>query len=118
MNRRARNPLFAAALATGLAIAAGSASAQTCDPETNPECPPPPPPPQVTAACSPGYFKNHVNRWCNVSCPSGKIISPCTDLLTALYSTGPGAGLLKNAAASYINATCYVTREASPCEDD
>jgi len=119
VNRLAKKSLFAVALSAGLSVGAGSALAQTCSP-LDLECtePPPPPPPTVTAACSPGYFKNHVERWCNVTCPSGVTINQCTDLLTALHSTGAGAGKLKNAAASYINATCYVTREASPCEDD
>jgi len=121
MNRLARKSLFAVALSAGLSAAAGSALAQTCSPldlECTEPPPPPTPPPTVTAACSPGYFKNHVARWCNVTCPSGVVINQCTDLLTALHATGAGAGILKNAAASYINATCYVTREASPCEDD
>src|SRR5512134_2588043 len=81
MNRIAGRLLFASALA-----AVGTAAlAQTCEGE---ECTPPPPPPaQVTAACRPGYFKNHVSRWCNVTCPSGLVINQCTDLLSALYST-------------------------------
>jgi hypothetical protein len=112
MKRIAAKLLFASAVA----VSGASSLAQTCE---GVECESPPPPPApVTAACSPGYFKNHVSRWCNVTCPSGFMINQCTDLLSALYSTGSGAGILKNAAATYINSMCYVTREASPCEED
>jgi len=122
MNRLVQKSLFAAALSAGLAVAA-PARAQTCDPTVDLECPPAPPPStEVTAACSPGYFKNHVDTWCNVPCPwSGTVViasGQCTELLEKLHATGRGAGILKNAAASYINAACFVTRELSPCEDD
>jgi hypothetical protein len=73
---------------------------------------------KTAADCSPGYFKNHQDTWCDVVCPTGIIISDCSALNAALFSTGAGAGVLKNAAADFINDTCFETAEASPCTDD
>jgi hypothetical protein len=74
------------------------------------------------AACSPGYFKNHISAWCNVECPTGVIIAPtsCELLLgdEGLNATGPQNGVKKNIAASFINTTCFVTAEESPCDED
>jgi hypothetical protein len=75
-----------------------------------------------SAACSPGYYKNHISAWCNIECPTGVIISPtsCQLLLgtEGLNATGPANGVKKNIAASFINTTCFVTAEESPCEED
>ena len=74
------------------------------------------------AACSPGYYKNHVETWCNIACPTGVTIPPstCAILLgtEGLNATGPANGVKKNLAASFINSWCFGTAEESPCEED
>lgn len=90
-----------------------------CDPKKDPTCCDPKTQKcDTTAACSPGYYRNHIETWCNVQCPSGVVITDCQPLIDALFSTGTGSGIKKNLAASYINTTCFVTAEASPCTDD
>jgi hypothetical protein len=113
--------LSAVALTFALSVvfAAQPALAQACDPKKDPTCCDPKTQKcDTTAACSPGYYRNHQDTWCNVLCPTGIIIADCQPLLDALFSTGTGSGTKKNAASNYINETCFVTAEASPCTDD
>lgn len=117
--------LVAAALGLGLTLGAGSASAGV---------PPPPPPKKVTADCSPGYYKNHPEEWCEGYIGDGSPSDPdypgselskacasggeCVTLLRQLNNHTPviGAGI-REGAKLYLDA-CFGTAELSPCEDD
>lgn len=70
-------------------------------------------PPPVTADCSPGYYKNHPETWCD-GCFGGE---GCDFLLGQLAAGGPGSAAVREAAKALIDA-CFVTAEASPCTDD
>ena len=76
-----------------------------------------PPPVKKDAACSPGYYKNHVDTWCGVSVGACGVISNCEEILADLNATGAHNGELKQAAGDFLNG-CFGTNEASPCEED
>jgi len=103
--------IFSLFLAVGLALAlsAGTAAAQK------------PPPPKVTADCSPGYYKNHPEAWCGVTCPATGTVqftgATCDLLLDQLNTHGPGGAAIREDAKGRIDA-CFGTAVASPCEDD
>jgi hypothetical protein len=103
-----------AVLSLALAFSAGpaAAGATKCDPKKE----------KCGADCSPGYYRNHVDTWCGIVCPSDGVTvigpSTCEFLLGELFSTGRGSGVRKNAAADFINEVCFVTAAASPCTDD
>jgi hypothetical protein len=120
--------LVAAALGLGLTLAAGSASAgEPCTKDCEP-------PPKVTADCSPGYYKNHPEEWCNGYIGDGSPSDPdypgselskacasglgCTVLLRQLKNHTPVVGAdIREGAKLYLD-TCFGTAELSPCEDD
>lgn len=112
MNKRLAKAATSVVLGSGLALFSGMLMAgEVCDPKKE-KCDRP-------AACSPGYWKNHQDTWCGITCPSGITISDCTALNNAFYSTGAGNGRLKQAAGAYINNECYEgSAELTPCEED
>jgi hypothetical protein len=75
--------------------------------------PPPPPPPPVTADCSPGFYKNHPETWCD-ACFAGV---GCAQIVEELSSKGAGSAAIRDAAKASIDA-CFGTAAASPCVDD
>jgi hypothetical protein len=107
--------LVAAAMGLGLTLAAGSASAGE----------PPPPPKKEPAACSPGFYKQNLEKWCpegSISaCPSTGLPLPglCADFVPLLSAEEPfkSPKEVRDAALTILNA-CFGTAEASPCEED
>ena len=75
--------------------------------------PPPPPPPPVTADCSPGFYKNHPETWCD-ACFGGE---GCALIVEQLGARGAGSAAIRDAAKAEIDA-CFGTAAASPCLDD
>ena len=116
MNKLAKRSLLAALLGFGLTVAA-SAYAQTCGGKGEPPCPPP----KAPADCSPGFYKNHPEAWCDVVCPTtGTVLftgGACDLLVTFLSVKGPGSEAIRDAAKAQIDA-CFGTAAASPCTDD
>lgn len=124
MIKLASTSLVAVALGLGLTLAAGSASAGE----------PPPPPKKVTADCSPGYYKNHPEEWCSGYIGTGGPNDPdypgsdlskdcatgdgCTVFLQQLDDHTPQFGRDIREGAKLFLDTCFVTANASPCEDD
>ncbi len=108
--------LCLAFVAVLIAVPVPAAYAQTCDPK-DPKCPPK----KNTADCSPGYYKNHPEAWCDVTCPTTNTVqftgTACTLLLEALGAKGPGSEFIRGFAKDTIDA-CFGTAEASPCTDD
>ena len=79
------------------------------------------PPPKKTADCSPGYYKNHPNTWDDGICCEGDALTPgtdCNEIYTALTAQGASSGAIRAAASGFLNGSCFVTAEASPCTDD
>ncbi|HKY89421.1 MAG TPA: hypothetical protein VJM11_00215 [Nevskiaceae bacterium] len=111
MSQRLMKAVSAVMLGTGMTFFSGALLAgEVCDPKKE-KC-------DAPAACSPGYFKNHLNKWCNTACPTGTVITECDGFVTMLNWTGPKPGQVKNEAASILNEVCYGTAEASPCEEE
>jgi len=77
-----------------------------------PGCAPPPPPP-TTADCSPGFYKNHPETWCD-ACFGGV---GCDAIVNQLSARGPEGAMIRDAAKAEIDA-CFGTAVASPCVDD
>ena len=117
MNTPAKKPLVLATLGFCLTVVAGSAYAQVCDPK-DPKCVPPP---KTTADCSPGFYKNHPETWCNVTCPTTGSVeftgAECDVLIEQLGARGPGSAGIRSFAKQQIDA-CFGTASASPCTDD
>lgn len=67
----------------------------------------------VTADCSPGFYKNHPETWCD-QCFGGE---GCDVLVGQLSTRGPESAAVREAAKGAIDA-CFGTAEASPCVDD
>lgn len=131
MNSLMQKSLMAVILGLGCTVFAGSAFAQKCGGKGEPacECDPKkqvceePPKEDDPAACSPGYYKNHVESWCSagLTCPETLGSDPgvsCAPLIEAMNSTGRNSGTLKTNAAAFINSFCYGTADASPCSED
>ena len=120
MYRTYRTVLAAALSLMFVAVAVPAAYAQTCPDPKNPKCPPPPPT-KATADCSPGFYKNHPETWCDVTCPTtGTVVftdGTCDLLVTLLSAKGSGSSTLREFAKDGIDA-CFGTAALSPCEDD
>ena len=67
----------------------------------------------VTADCSPGFYKNHPETWCD-QCFGGE---GCDLLVSQLSTRGAESAATREAAKAAIDA-CFGTAEASPCVDD
>jgi hypothetical protein len=78
-----------------------------------PACGTPPPPPPTTADCSPGFYKNHPETWCD-ACFGGE---GCALIVEQLGARGSGSAAVREAAKAAIDA-CFGTAAASPCVDD
>jgi hypothetical protein len=90
------------ALSLVMVLSAGTAQAQ-CDPK-DPKCEPPP----KTTACSPGYWKNHLdefNEFCGAAAALAltEELDSCPELLTALTCKGSDASCLRSVAAALMN---------------
>ena len=80
----------------------------------------PPPPKDVTADCSPGFYKNHTDTWDDGICCTGDALTSgtaCNVIFNQLNAQGPGSGAIRGTATDFLNA-CFVTAAASPCTDD
>jgi hypothetical protein len=86
---------------------------------TDPVCKTPPPP-KVTADCSPGFYKKHPNTWDDGICCMGDALTAGTDCnrILLFLSAELGATEEQRATAKAFLDACFVTAEASPCEDD
>jgi hypothetical protein len=112
--------LLAAALSlTMLAAVPPEVYAQKCDPKKQ-VCPPPPCDPKtqvcdgdVTADCSPGYYKKHPETWQGICCTG----TAC-DLIAQQLCAECGATPTQRAAAKESLDSCFGTAAASPCTDD
>jgi hypothetical protein len=77
--------------------------------------------PQVTADCSPGFYKNNKERWCGVECPASPgtaIVEPTCSLLVIQLSSELGSPKAVRDAAKAVIDACFGTAAASPCTDD
>lgn len=81
---------------------------------------PPPPPKKDTADCSPGYYKNHPNTWDDGICSEGDALTSGTqsNLIYLFLCAECGATKEQRDAAKDFLDACFVTAEASPCQDD
>lgn len=111
MIKLASTSLIAVALGLGLTLAAGSVFAG------------PPPPPKDPAACSPGFFKNNLEKWCPLGsiadCPgSTASIDDCESFIPLLSAEQPfnSPRAVREAAATILNS-CFGTAANSPCDD-
>jgi hypothetical protein len=77
------------------------------------------PPPPVTADCSPGFYKKHPNTWDDGICCLGDALTSGTacNQIFLFLSAELGATPEQRAAAKGFLDACFVTAEASPCDD-